>query len=356
MIEVRKKIWLFGSHNGNSCGDNSKALFYYAAKHIGSIRSIWITKNRAVMELLREQGLEAHMFYSWNGIKYALKADNLFISHSFLDLSLFAYLQPWKVKIIQLWHGTPLKRLESHKFPIHKEVLLRIFLKYIGRDCDMLISATKLNEEIYRNKFNLEAGKIKITGQPRNDALFSGQVKSKKTTILFLPTWREYETKFSFFSDNYDTETVNRFLKENDAELVLKLHPADKKGYGFKKYSNITHLGDDVDLYEFLARTDILLTDYSSVYFDFLLLNRPIIFCPFDIDEYQLNRGFYYDYEQVTPGPKAHSWGEVLENIKEIIGGADGYAADRVRVCDLFNEFKDDKSSKRVVHELLSLK
>ena len=98
-----------------------------------------------------------------------------------------------------------------------------------------------------------------------------------------------------------------------------------------------------------MSKTDILITDYSSVYFDFLLLDRPVIFTPFDIKEYiNKDRQLYYDYDKVTPGPRCNNWNEVLIELDKILRGEDGYKKERQQINDYFNKYKDANSSKRV--------
>lgn len=105
-----------------------------------------------------------------------------------------------------------------------------------------------------------------------------------------------------------------------------------------------------------LTQTHVLITDYSGVYFDYLLLNRPIIFAPFDINEYvERDRKLYYDYQKVTPEPKARDWPEVFRLLEEVMQ-KDDWKEEREAICDLFNKSKDDRSSERVfqlVQELL---
>jgi len=102
------------------------------------------------------------------------------------------------------------------------------------------------------------------------------------------------------------------------------------------------------DIYPLVKETDILITDYSSIYFDFLILDRPIIFAPFDIEQYvKSDRALYYDYYDVTPGPKAKNWPEVFRQIEEEIQ-EDHWKTKRNIICHRFNKYVDNKSSERV--------
>jgi CDP-glycerol glycerophosphotransferase (TagB/SpsB family) len=108
------------------------------------------------------------------------------------------------------------------------------------------------------------------------------------------------------------------------------------------------------DIYTVLPETDFLITD-PSVYFDGLLLNKPIIFAPFDIERYVENdRALYCNYDDVTPGPKARNWREVVECIEDILTKSDAYDDERRRVSRMFNAYDDGCSSMRVYDAIVT--
>ena len=136
-------------------------------------------------------------------------------------------------------------------------------------------------------------------------------------------------------------------MKDTNSILLLKSHPGVKSFEVPKDSSNILIYKEDS--YEIMNKVDILLTDFSSIYFDFLLLNRPIIFTPFDLERYVDGTPLYYEYDEVTPGPKAKNWTEVVSNLEKIIGGDDAYA-DRRNITNLkFNKFRDANNCQRIV-------
>jgi CDP-glycerol glycerophosphotransferase (TagB/SpsB family) len=106
----------------------------------------------------------------------------------------------------------------------------------------------------------------------------------------------------------------------------------------------------DQDIYTIINNFDLLITDYSSIYIDFLLTKRPIIFAPFDLEEYTRNdRELYFNYNDVTPGPKCQNWDEVLVELKKFISGEDDYKEERQIVNDRFKTFQDGNASERIV-------
>ena len=113
---------------------------------------------------------------------------------------------------------------------------------------------------------------------------------------------------------------------------------------------------DDDDIYNKLQEFNFLITDYSSIYFDYLLLDRPIIFTPFDIKEYiNQDREMYYLYDDVTPGPKAENWTQALKCIDQAFFSEDNFKDAREKICNRFHKFCDDNSSIRVYNEIENL-
>jgi len=387
LVLKNNAIWIFGTGNGTKYNDNSRALFEYVNKNKKNIRPIWLTKSDYIVQKLRKENFEVYKFYSIKGIYYSIVAKAIVLTTSFFDISSTTWLFSSKSKIIQLWHGTPLKRLTldasmatylfqlknkiiqlwygktSEELPkvssFNKRIISWTVLQYIGRESDLIISATDKNKKIYEELPIFGHKNIKTTGQPRNDALFNKtESKNKKKLLFYLPTWREYDKNFDFFSQyKFNLEKFDAFLERNNANLIIKLHACDEKQSKkiaglFTNAKNII-LSQIEDIYEILPKTDILLTDYSSVYFDFLLLNRPIVFTPFDLDQYKRLRGFYYDYNSVTPGLKAMDWDEVMSYTQNILNGVDVYEQKRLMVNNWFNKYKDGKSSERVYQEII---
>jgi len=238
------------------------------------------------------------------------------------------------------------------EWPSSKKLLINIFLFYIGRDCDIVFSATELNIPMYMNNFRVKKSQIAVTGQPRNDYLFKHVTKPKKKEIWYVPTFREFDTEYDFFqANNFDPQRMDAFLRKNNAHLYLKLHHVDANKFdkytaNLKTLKNISVAKPD-NLYEALGNASILLTDYSSVYFDYLLLDKPIIFTCFDYETYKRKRDFYYDYAEVTPGPKVSNWPEVIEQLDLLFKGDDWHKS-RAKVNNRFNKYQDAFSSKRV--------
>jgi len=140
----------------------------------------------------------------------------------------------------------------------------------------------------------------------------------------------------------------------------MKVHPAEYKEFQeltkrMKLHMrNIYFLDPTLDIYPLLKEADLLITDYSSIYFDFLHLDRPIIFFVYDLESYKNERGFYFDFEKMTPGPKARTLKELIEKIEEIIlKGEDAYKIKRRKIRELMFD-KEAGSACERLYNLIS--
>ncbi len=369
LIPKEDRVWIFGCSSGQYYKDNSKYFFEFASE-LPNYKIIWLTKNQDILIKLRNQGKNCFYFYSLKGIYYSLIAGYIFISYSYDDVGFFCYLFTQKTKIVQLYHGTPLKRLEVEKNrSIFNKIIKFILLSYLGRNFDFMFSASDIATQKLNDFFKEDKKKYIVSGYSRNDALFENKasfylekIKTKiqfKKVIFYLPTYREHsiDKNFNLFNKfGFSEIELNKILEKHNAIFLIKLHPNDyiRAGYVFEELSNsnrILIVNDkeiESDIYPLLSKTDILITDYSSVYFDFLLLNRPIIFSAFDRKEYELlDRGFYFDYDKITPGVKVTNWIELL-NILEKTFKVDDYQNERKVINRFLNKYNTSGNSKRI--------
>jgi len=232
--------------------------------------------------------------------------------------------------VIDLWHGFPLKAMgyadKGEKF--------KDLIKSTWDNVDYITSYSPLFNELTNKCISTDSSKYIITGAQRNDLLFLTNGKKNleylfdeklegKKLIFYMPTYRytsrgnriegnrSWENIFGF--ENFNTKEFYKFLEENNILLIVKLHPAEE--YKFMKYvpknenikviTNALLFNKGMDLYEILNGADILITDYSSVYFNTLLIDLPIIFTPVDLEDYKNKRGLLLEpYDDWTPGPK----------------------------------------------------
>ncbi|MEM4782150.1 MAG: CDP-glycerol glycerophosphotransferase family protein, partial [Halalkalicoccus sp.] len=130
--------------------------------------------------------------------------------------------------------------------------------------------------------------------------------------------------------------------------MVVKFHPFSDPGFDPEQFERIHLLPAGSDVYPLLRETDALVTDYSSVYFDFLLLDRPVAFYAYDRERYEKRPGFYVEYDEVTPGPVAETFDELLGALDLVLDSPEAHAAERERVRAMAFDHADDRSAERV--------
>lgn len=264
-----------------------------------------------------------------------------------------------KQEVLNLWHGSPLKKIGN--LEKGKEHIDYNYFSHI-------LATSEFFSNIMKQAFNCNDDQVIICGQPRNDALFKeyeNKIKTKTNLIVWLPTFRSHHLDndnktqnrtIPFFEDSSSLNQLNETLKMKDTELIVKLHLRQKEAINDYNLSNIKFYTDedfkdnDFELYEVLSYSDALITDYSSVYFDFLLLNRPIGFIVDDLEEYSKERGFVFeDPKNYMPGKKIKTIDQFYEFINEIEETNNNYEKDRVKINELVNYYGDENNCERVL-------
>ena len=370
LVPKKKKLWIFGAWNGEKYGDNSKYLFEYINENKPEIRPVWLTRNQEAYDLIRSKGFEVIWTYSFKGFLISMIAEKIFISVGIKDVNRYAINRK---DIIMMWHGsTPIKKIVfddtiTRNKQLSLEKSLFSLFPFLGstRLKGLAISGSAEASKIFQSAFNAKEEQIILTGFPRNDTFFNmNQIapiftilesakKTNLTTVIYMPTHRkEGEGELSELI-SLDFNKFNHSLKSLNTKLFIKLHYFHLKTHTFENLSHIYFITDediDQDIYTVLNKFDIMITDYSSVHFDFLLTQNPIIFAPFDKEKYLKNdREFYFNYNEVTPGPHANNWEEILEYIEKFIHNPKLYEKERLKVMNRFNIFTDSKNCQRVV-------
>ena len=369
LVPRNKKIWLFGSTFGRRFADNPRYLYLYVSQHkeeLG-IRPIWISHNEKVVNMLVDEGYEAYMYHSVKGIWFALRGMVYLFDNYSKDIN---FWQSGGALKINLWHGIPLKKIQHDnvfdKFR-HPKNLWEKFKNFPRNISDekpshYVLTTSENLRKIFSSAFKTE--NVLIARYPRNEVLISDEIKNiysveekkdrkkilvnkkdkqNKKMIFYMPTFRKSET---LFFENFDKEDFQIFLKKNNLLFCIKLHPKSKLNEEFKNIQseNIMVINKDADPYVFLKMADVLITDYSSIYFDYLLLDRPIIFFDYDLKEY-LNdsREMYFKYNEFTPGEKVKDYSELKKVILNIVGNYEEYRKRDLKYrCDVKKKVFDE--------------
>lgn len=245
-------------------------------------------------------------------------------------------VKPKKTIYIQTWHGTPLKRLALDMFDVHMEgeTSLHTYqekFKKNTRTWDYLLSQNAYSTEIFRRAFAFDKEVLEI-GYPRNDLLINENNQNKieqikaslrlpkdKKILLYAPTWRDNEY-FGHHQYRFNSPMDYTYLKEKlsqDYIVITKAHYLVSEKKDYSEYQGFLYQFDaSFDIAELYLISDLLITDYSSVMFDYSILNRPMIFYAYDLENYQDKlRGFYFDFVQEAPGPIVTTTKELVSNI-----------------------------------------
>ena len=229
---------------------------------------------------------------------------------------------------------------------------------------DYLISPNRYSTEIFTRAFDYN-GKMLETGYPRNDFLYNFQKEDvekikkglnlplDKKIILYAPTWRDnqyYSVGKYRFDIQLDLEQMRRELGQ-DYIILLRMHYLIAENLDLSQYEDFAYdVSNYLDIRDLYIISDMLITDYSSVFFDYANLRRPIIFYVYDLDEYRDElRGFYFNLEDEAPGPLTKTTNEVIEQINKFMENENQFSE---RFDEFYNRFchlEDGKASERVV-------
>ncbi len=286
------------------------------------------------------------------------------------------------VTYIQTWHGTPLKKLAldlDDVFMANEDSLKEYKDKFAKNveTWDFLISQNDYSSDIFRRAFGF-SGKMLEYGYPRNDVLvrknkpeYIRALKEKlglpmdKKIILYAPTWRDddyrgqgryrYNSNLSFdkmkaeIGHDYAIILKYHYLVVEEEENGVQSDKNDASPQDAGQEEKFLHVFDkSYDIAELYLASDLLVTDYSSVMFDYCLLRRPILFYAYDYEAYRDElRGFYLDFEREAPGPIAKDTDELIHHVVHYDGAA--YQEKYDAFVEKYNVWDDGKAAERVM-------
>lgn len=363
-VPRNRSLWVFyGWHSDGEkkelLADNGKYTFLYSSiqgKSYG-IKSVWIGTNERLLKQLRERGYLAARRNSIAGMWYALRAGYTFVD-AYLALDNWRY--SGRTRIIQLWHGVPIKKT-GHQSPYaFKNKNLSGFLFPHLRAKDRIFITTSAWETAILNEaFPSVERRFVQAGHARNDvintpmqdsdidaAVIPETKRSKK--ILYCPTFRP---DGSNPADQLHLEQLAPVLKKHDAVLYIQMHPklaSYEPRWSEDISASVCLLKGSKDVYPILSQFDVCITDYSSLCFDFLFLDRPILYYQPDLSTYTHEMGLQDSYEKLLAGPQTTNFEGLQKELISILEGNDTYASVRKRVFDLTFKYHDSRSSERI--------
>lgn len=330
--------------------DNAKALSEYVLSNMTNIKVFWIVNNP---KLYTPKNNEFFLYFNslnplriFKRVYYTSRSKYLFFTHPY-----------WYKKInksqvvVHLNHGTTFKKPNGN----------------VGDSYDYLICTSNNVVPWAENFWGATRDKILIAGYGRNDYLFNVGEKAKsflnKTNekiIMCMPTYHQHKDRndsdlinpfiISYINSYDELIKLNEYLKEKNIKIIVKPHHLqDMSVVNNIDCSNIVFITDeilshnDVNLYEVVAQTDGLLTDLSSIYFDYLLIDKPIGFFANELEEYGKKRGYMFEnYDRYMPGHFIYNYDDLIKYIDDISNNIDEHADFRKRINDFVNEYKEN--------------
>lgn len=366
-IPVNPKLVIFISFHGRGYTDNPRAIYeaMLQDEQFKDYQFIWFIKHHKKKQIVLPKG-SVKEYFSIPYFFYLSRA-----KYWVVNCKLPLYIKKKQNQVyLQTWHGTPLKRL-GHDIQASQDLTFYRSKMSYKKMCESydkdvkrynyMISPNPFSTEVFQSAFHIEAKKLIETGYPRNDILTRaskaevlaikkrfGLPKDKKI-ILYAPTWRDnnYVTSGYTFTLEADFKLWKEYLGEQYI-LLFKPHYLISNGFNLDPSLEdfVYKMDADIEINELYLISSILITDYSSVFFDYAILNRPIYFYMYDLKEYQEElRGFYLDINKDLPGDVYEKEFELLKAIQSNTFDFEKLNAFNER----FNKLQDGTCSNKVI-------
>lgn len=339
--------WVYGASGGFR--DNPKYLFLQAICNHPEIHSIWIGHVKSDVSNLRSKGLSAYYWLSLKGLYHTLTAGVAICDHQLGNINSYLLGGAYYVN---LWHGSSVKRVrwqntdafvkEYHlrnKEEMRTSFTFRMMLyQVLFRGPDFCLTPSTIQaKEFFAPMMDIPLHNCVVGVFPRSQLLIAGkeaaldfiQRNEDQETLKFverlnqfnkayvyMPTWRRDKSDF-IAASGIDWNRLNETLSKKNELLVLKLHPFTKLNMDkISTYSNIMVYPNNSDVYAVLPFIDCLITDYSSIYTDFLMMNKEVILFVFDYDEYVRNSNDLDNYDRYYVGKRVYDFSQLLHLIE----------------------------------------
>ncbi len=345
---IKRGTVLFDAFNGKAIGDSPLDIFLQLQKDRPDLKFFWTVSGNS-----KAPAGSVGLRFESKAWFEALATSEYLVANSAL---------PWYFKkvdgqtYLQTWHGTPLKRLVRD---LPEGELTQSYLDLMSREAkawDYLISPNPYSSEIFPKAFGY-TGKVLETGYPRNDRLTThtaadrqairtklGVTDSKTILALYAPTWRDNQRTVSGSWEAVSYLDPEMVYPEG-VQVMFRGHTNTAPSKNTGSAIDVTAYPDITELY---IAADVLITDYSSVMFDYSITGKPILFLAPDIDRYRSERGFYFDFEAEAPGPILKTARDVLETLGKLPEIAKGFQSAYKHWQQKFNSLEDGKAAKRV--------
>lgn len=353
-------------------GDNAQVLYEHIEKNnVDEKYDLHWILNESTTE---PKSKNSHYLYSFKAIFHILTAKYAVVTHTSNMIDL---LYSKRRKIINLWHGMPFKTIGYLEPNLQKKIFNRY--KKLGKQ-SYLFATSDIFKQFLIPCFKADFKNIFITGQPRTDIIWNDKNNDKlesifqyskfNKVILYMPTYKELEvnnlkqkeTEFSniFYMNDYDEKSFVEYIEKNNILFIMKPHPFEEKFYqerletlpksdNFKIVYNSDFADNDLNTYELFKFIDLMISDFSSVAIDYMILNKPVIYLNNLSDEYNKNRGMVLEdnIDFLMVGTKANSFNQLLEGISNDLE-KDLSKDEREKILPLLHKYLDNKACERI--------
>lgn len=358
----KKKILLIMTHDDSDEG-NVGSTYLYFQKQDPNLIFKEVTRQNYTFK--KNKTLFKNLIYMFIVVPYHMATSRtIFMDNVFLPFSAIKIKK--STRLVQLWHGTGAIK----KFGLDcEEGWIKKLALTVNKNTTHFIVGSHWMKEVYKTAFEAEDDKIFNIGCPRTDLFFDERVLQEKRDeffssypelsgkgiVLYAPTFRDEEYNASKIKIHLDIDELLSNLDDNYV-LCLRLHPriADKinlDGYTGQYKNRVFDFSSYDKLNTLLICCDILITDYSSIIYEYALMKKPMIFYSYDLSKFEkTSRGFYENYKTIVPGP-------VVFNTEQIENIIKNYPADEYNInkfLDIYLENCDGNSRKRLYSILMT--
>ncbi len=364
VLPKKDKLIVFESFLGKQYSDNPRAIYEYMIEHYPDHKMYWSVDRNYLANFQDKEVLVIRRFsLKWT---FLMARAKYWVTNSRLPLWI---PKPKNTIYLQTWHGTPLKKLgidikEVHMPGTSTEEYKKNFTKEASK-WNYLVSPNAYSTEIFKRAFQFN-GTVIESGYPRNDFLINNNKSSTinkikaalnlpvdKKIILYAPTWRDNQ----FFGVGKYKLDLKIDLKKIHQELgdeyivLLRAHYLVSQSIELEQYEGFVYdCSNHSDIRDLYLISDVLITDYSSVFFDYAVLHRPIIFFVYDIDEYRDSlRGFYFDLQSEAPGPLVRTTEEIIDEVKKVREEGFNFTGKHDAFYQKYCYLEDGRASERIV-------
>ena len=352
LIPRQKKLWVFGAWDGRLYADNPKYLFEYINRNHPEIQAIWITKESKVKKRIESNGYKCYLQFSIRGIIAAMRAEVSFMtSDERTDISPFVNRR--RTIVVELWHGIAPKGMKWARNDDLQPVNDRYQQYY-------WMATSERYRDVFSKGLLVDANKFFITGYSRNDSFvvkpynenMEELIRKHKGDrfVVYMPTHRNYgKTPI----DISEFPIIDAKLREQHIVMLYKPHFNELKNLAVEdgQFTNILIARDQElwgDVYSYIHYFDLLISDYSSIVYDFLCADKPIVLYTYDLEDFRQNDFGLMDYfEEIPPGPFCYTWDETISQSVELLKN-DTWKQKRNICRKMFHPFEDGKNSERI--------